>query len=248
MVFFFWIFQNIDPLITSFGWPFVDIQTFFVSQFSGSFPAFVFDHFWFLLMLIPILLVSYGLFVGFLFAMLRITRRGIPYLEDGYYQKDSEDWLLYEFYQIYYTFLPHFIWFFAFFLESKFRHVWFGAKIGDRTILGGGRLLPPDRVTIGENCMIGLGALVCAHVYQDDTLYLKKIKLGNNVTVGGYAIIFAGAEIGDNVIIGANTVVPQDRVVPPNSIWVRGKAIPRKDLSGKDPIVIDGADGDIDLE
>lgn len=248
LVFFFWFFQNLDPIITSFGWPFVDIQNFFVTNFSGSFPTFVFDHFWFLLLLVPILLISYGLFVGFLITILRITRRGMPYLEDGYYQKETEDWLLYEFYQIYYTFLPHFIWFLAFFLESKFRHVWFGAKIGNGTIVGGAHIMTPDRLTIGDNCMIGFGSIVTAHMYQDETLYLKKIKIGNNVTVGGYAIIFAGAVIGDNVIIGANTVVPQDRVIPPNTIWVRGKAIPRKDLPGKDPIVVDGVDGDIDLE
>ncbi|MFW9808209.1 MAG: acyltransferase [Candidatus Thorarchaeota archaeon] len=248
VIFFFWFFQNLDPLILSIGWPFVDIHSFFFTQFSGSFPMFVFDHFYFLVLLVPILLISYGFFIGFLIAMLRFTRRGIPYLEDGLYYEETEDWLLYEFHQIYYTFLPHFIWFLAFFLDSKYRHVWFGANIGKRTILGGAQVMTPDRITIGDDCMIGFGSIVTGHVYQDKTLYLKKIKIGNNVTVGGYAIIFAGAEIGDNTIIGANTVVPQDRVVPPNSIWVHGKAIPRKELSGIDPIVIDGMDGDIDLE
>ena len=108
--------------------------------------------------------------------------------------------------------------------------------------------MTPDRITIGDNCMIGFGSIITGHMYQDETLYLKEVKIGDNVTVGGYAIIFSGAVIGDNAIIGANTVVPQDKVIPPNTIWVRGKAIPRKDLPGTDPMVVDGVDGDIDLE
>ena len=39
-------------------------------------------------------------------------------------------------------------------------------------------------------------------------------------------LVFTGY-IGDNVIVGANSVVPKDRVIPPNTIWVHGKAIPR---------------------
>ena len=66
------------------------------------------------------------------------------------------------------------------------------------------------------------------HVYEGRRLYLKTVKLGNNVTVGANAVILPGADIGDNVIVGANTVVPKDKVIPPNTIWVHGKAIPRK--------------------
>ncbi|TET09158.1 MAG: hypothetical protein E3J86_08950 [Candidatus Thorarchaeota archaeon] len=244
----FWFFQNLDPLITSFGWPFVDFQNFFETQFSATYPMFVFDHFWFLLLLVPIVLFSFVIFVGFLITMLRVARRGMPYLEDGYYQKESEDWLLYELSQIYYLIVPHFIWFLSFLFESKFRPAWFGAKIGKGTIIGGGHIMTPERITIGDNCMIGFGSVITGHMYQDKTLYLKEVKIGDSVTVGGYAIIFSGAVIGDNAIIGANTVVPQDKVIPPNTIWVRGKAIPRKDLPGTDPMVVDGVDGDIDLE
>ena len=59
-------------------------------------------------------------------------------------------------------------------------------------------------------------------------MYLKTVKLGNNVTIGANAVVLPGVDIGDNVIVGANTVVPKDMVIPPNTIWVHGKAIPRK--------------------
>jgi acetyltransferase-like isoleucine patch superfamily enzyme len=162
--------------------------------------------------------------------MFKLSRRGLPYLENGYYSKETEAWLLYEFHISYYLILPHFIWMFSIFFESRLRQILFGAKIGQGTIIGGAEVLPPDRVVIGDNCLIGKGAFLCGHVYEGDRLYLNTLTLGNNVTVGGYAILFPGSTIGDNVIIGANTVVPKDYNIPPNTIWVHGKAIPRKDL------------------
>lgn len=230
LIIFFALFQNLDSTLTAIGWPFENIRLFAESLSSGVLPTFFFEYFWFLILLFPIFLVCYGIFLGFLFGMFRLSRWGIPYLEDGKYSPETEKWLLYEFYEVYYYIFRRFQWFFSVFLESKIIHQLFGAKIGRGTILGNAVLPTPDRTIIGDNCIIGHGGIISGHVYEDRTLYLKPVKLGNNVTVGGYAIIFAGAEIGDNVIIGANTVVPKDRVIPPNTIWVHGKAIRRKTL------------------
>ena len=65
-------------------------------------------------------------------------------------------------------------------------------------------------------------------MYEGKGIYMNKVNVGNNVVIGGYAIVFPGAEIGDNAIIAANSVVPKDRVIPPNTLWLHGKAIPRK--------------------
>jgi acetyltransferase-like isoleucine patch superfamily enzyme len=86
----------------------------------------------------------------------------------------------------------------------------------------------PERTIIGDNCFFGYDAILSGHVYESGRLYLKTVKLGNNVTVGANAVVLPGVEIGNNVIIGANTVVPKDKVIPSNTIWVHGKAIPRK--------------------
>jgi acetyltransferase-like isoleucine patch superfamily enzyme len=227
---FFYLFQNLDSIVLGFGWPFPEILDFFQNLFGASFPATLFEHFYFLCLIIPITLTCYCIFLGVLIGMFKLSRKGIPYLENGYYEKETEEWLLYEFYETYYNIIRYFTWFFSIFLESRLRHILFGAKMGAESINGGGLILTPDRTIIGDNCLIGYGAIICAHVYEGDRLYLKPVELGNNVTVGGYAIVFAGSKIGDNVIIGANTVVPKDREIPPNTIWVHGKSIPRKDL------------------
>ena len=44
----------------------------------------------------------------------------------------------------------------------------------------------------------------------------KPIKIGNNVWIGAGTVILGGAEIGDNSVIGAGSVVKKD--IPPNVI------------------------------
>ncbi len=234
MVLFFGAFQNLDLLLNSLGWPFVPIQGFFATQFFGVFPQFVFDHFWFLLFLVPIGFLSYGVFLVILLGMFKLSRSVIPYVEDGSYSNESEMWLLHEFHQAYYLLSPYFIWIFSLFLNSRMRHVIFGARIGKRTVLGDACLFSPDRVIIGDNCFIGFRSVITGHVYEHGRLYLNTVKIGNNVTVGGYAIIFPGAEIGDHAIIGANSVVPKNRKVPPYTIWFgHGKSVLRTDIKAE---------------
>lgn len=224
------LFQNLDINLNAIGWPFENMHEIAHFLGIGVLPPFFCDHFWFLSFLIPIFFFCYGIFIAILCVMFRLSRRGIPYLEDGRYPPESDEWLISEFHDVYYPIYRRFLWFFGLLLQTKIVHQLFGAKIGRGTILGNAVMMTPDRITIGDNCNIGIGGIITGHMYEDKTLYLKSVKIGNNVTVGGYAIIFAGAEIGDNVIIGANTVVPKNRVIPANTIWVHGKCIPRKDL------------------
>ncbi|MHA1935524.1 MAG: acyltransferase [Candidatus Thorarchaeota archaeon] len=221
------LFENIDLFINGLGWPFVDISTWFDQSFATLFPTIAIEKFWFLILIIPISFICYALFLGILAGMFLLSRKAMPYLEDGYYSAD-EFMLLYEYFEVYYVLFPYFAWFFSVFLDTKPRHQLFGAKIGDGTIIGNGRLFNPERTIIGDNCMFGYDAILSGHVYEGGKLYLMTVKLGNNVTVGANAVVLPGADIGDNVVVGANTVVPKDKVIPPNTIWVHGKAIPRK--------------------
>jgi acetyltransferase-like isoleucine patch superfamily enzyme len=225
---FFYALQNLDPVINGFGWPFQDIQVFVETQFVGAFPQFVFERFWFLILIVPVGMVCYSVFLTLLAAMFKLSRLAIPYIEDGYYTRDTDEWLLYEFRETYYVLFKHFIWLFAPYIDGRVRQVQFGAKIGKGTILGNSLVFTPERVDIGKNCYTGYGAIISGHVFEGRTLYLKPVKIGDNVTIGGYAIIMPGAEIGDNAIIGANAIVPKDRKIPAGTVWVNGKAAPLK--------------------
>jgi acetyltransferase-like isoleucine patch superfamily enzyme len=196
-------------------WPFSFIHDWVVSTFSEWIPGFALQYWWLLILFVPL-------------AFFKIARRGIPNLPDGYYEAESEAWLLYEYFEVYYILYPYFAGFFSIFFDTKPRHQVFGAKIGENSIVGNGRLFNPERTIIGKNCFFGYDAILSGHVYEGRRLYLKTVKLGNNVTVGANAVILPGADIGDNVVVGANSVVPKDKVIPPNTIWVHGKAIPRE--------------------
>lgn len=79
-------------------------------------------------------------------------------------------------------------------------------------------------ITIGDNCAVGPGV----HIYtgthplnpmlrqQAGHNYAYSVSIGNNVWIGGRAIICPGVKVGDNVVIGAGSVVVKD--VPANVV------------------------------
>ena len=114
-----------------------------------------------------------------------------------------------------------------------------GAEIGRDFFIdhGGG-------VVIGETAIIGDNVTIYQGVVLGGTM-IDPVKrhptLGNNVVVGTGAKLLGPIKVGDNVKIGANSVVVQD--VPPNSVVVgvpgkiisqEGKKIKKIDLSHGD--------------
>lgn len=82
-----------------------------------------------------------------------------------------------------------------------------------------------SEIEIGDHVSIGshVSIISSSHIYSDPIKLIKdqgieseKIKIGNNVWIGTQSTILKGVQIGDNSIIGANTLVNRD--VPPNSI------------------------------
>lgn len=72
-------------------------------------------------------------------------------------------------------------------------------------------------VSIGDDCQIGPGVQVytAEHPMDPDLRRTglesgRPVSIGNNVWIGGAAIILAGVTIGDNAVIGAGSVVTRD--------------------------------------
>ena len=76
-----------------------------------------------------------------------------------------------------------------------------------------------EGVEIGNDCFIGHGVMFVNDIFTDSVSHLdwkmKKTKIGNNVRIGSNATILP-VTIGDNVIIGAGSVVTKD--VPSETI------------------------------
>ncbi|MBQ7637325.1 MAG: sugar O-acetyltransferase [Clostridia bacterium] len=75
-------------------------------------------------------------------------------------------------------------------------------------------ILDAGKVTIGDNCMLGPGTHIYAITHPEDPSERAKgagipkdVTIGNNVWIGGHATILPGVTLGDNVIVGAGSVV-----------------------------------------
>lgn len=95
---------------------------------------------------------------------------------------------------------------------------WFGTvargdinfiKIGKNTNIQDNVVLHMDRdapLTIGDYVSVGHGAMV------------HGCEIGDNCLIGIGAIVLSRSVIGDNCIIGAGSLVTEDAVIPPNSL------------------------------
>ena len=80
-------------------------------------------------------------------------------------------------------------------------------------------------VTIGDDCFIGPNVSIYTACHSTDPIerntrkeWAKPVTIGNNVWIGGSVTILPGVSIGDNVTIGAGSVVTRD--IPSNTVAV----------------------------
>ena len=84
-------------------------------------------------------------------------------------------------------------------------------------------VLDECRVAIGDNVMIGPRVSLCCAGHPIDAAvrtsgleYGKPITIGNNVWIGAHTVVNPGVTIGDNTVIGSGSVVTKD--VPANVV------------------------------
>ncbi|MCK9614383.1 MAG: hypothetical protein M0R48_02630 [Candidatus Omnitrophica bacterium] len=94
-----------------------------------------------------------------------------------------------------------------------------GARLGKNVQINSKFVFDATLLEIGDNTVIGGGAIIIGHVVERGFLKLKKVKIGKNVTIGSHATIMPGCEIGDNAVIGAGAVLLKNTKVEPHSMW-----------------------------
>jgi acetyltransferase-like isoleucine patch superfamily enzyme len=88
-----------------------------------------------------------------------------------------------------------------------------GVTIGDETAVALGVMLDifyPEKIQIGSNTTIGYGTTVLTHETTTDEFRTGPTKIGDNVLIGAQTVILPGVEIGDGAKISANSVVHRD--------------------------------------
>ncbi len=100
-----------------------------------------------------------------------------------------------------------------------------GLKVGEDFSMQNDVIIDPHHcwhITIGDNVTLAPRVYILAHDASTKRALnytrVGKVNIGNNVFVGASTIILPGVVIGDNVIIGAGSTVSCD--IPQNSIAV----------------------------
>ena len=122
--------------------------------------------------------------------------------------------------------------------EVRFgRFVWIGdsskirchegtVEIGEKTVIGQECTISAyQRVRIGEQCVIAdramfidfdHGVVEVERPIRVQGIYKRDVEVGSNVWIGYGACILRGVRVGDNAIVGTNSVVTRD--VPANAV------------------------------
>ncbi|MDD5269744.1 MAG: DapH/DapD/GlmU-related protein [Candidatus Omnitrophica bacterium] len=154
------------------------------------------------------------LLVGFVRVVLRIR------LKEGNHQIFSAETFKWAFISALYL-LVNFT-FIDFILLTPFANIFLrllGVKLGKNVQINSKHIYDATLLEIGDNTVIGGGAIIIGHIVERSTLKLRKVKIGKNVTIGSHSTIMPGCEIGDNAIVGAGAVLRKGTKVEPRDIY-----------------------------
>lgn len=89
--------------------------------------------------------------------------------------------------------------------------------------------IAPQLITMGESCVIAPKAVILTHdaclLPATGKYIFKEVIIGNRVFIGYGAVIMPGVKIGDDCVIGSNSVVTKD--IPSGSVFA---GIPAKHI------------------
>jgi acetyltransferase-like isoleucine patch superfamily enzyme len=95
-----------------------------------------------------------------------------------------------------------------------------GMKIGSNTLVGG-VIKDPCVTELGNNVTMGEYAIIYGHIHnmEKNTIEINKVTIGNNCIIGAGAIIMPGAIIDDNTIVAAGALVPKNLHLTAHKIY-----------------------------
>jgi acetyltransferase-like isoleucine patch superfamily enzyme len=86
--------------------------------------------------------------------------------------------------------------------------------IGDDVYLNGCSIVATNRITIGDDCLIGDFTAIMDTNYHAlssmESIKAEPVTIGNNVWIGRSCTVVPGVSIGDNAVVAAGSVVTTD--------------------------------------
>jgi acetyltransferase-like isoleucine patch superfamily enzyme len=86
-------------------------------------------------------------------------------------------------------------------------------KVGDQTSFALMVMLDvmfPEKISVGKNSVIGYNTTILAHEYLIKEYRLGPVEIGDEVLIGANSTILPGVTIGDGAIVSAGTLVHKD--------------------------------------
>ena len=128
------------------------------------------------------------------------------------------------------------------YIELPFRASWGGAHVhfgtgiylnSNVTMLDDGHIYVGNRVLIGPNVIISTANHpLDPELRRYETQYNKDVHIGENVWIGAGSVISAGVSIGKNSVIGAGSVVTRN--IPENVLAVGSPCYPVREIGERD--------------
>ncbi len=95
-----------------------------------------------------------------------------------------------------------------------------GASIGKHVSFGFEAtldILYPQRITVGDDAIVGYDSTILCHGYLFDEVQLGDVTIGPRASIGAKCLILPGVTIGEGAVVGGGSVVNKD--VPPGEFW-----------------------------
>lgn len=103
-----------------------------------------------------------------------------------------------------------------------------GMRIGENSLVGG-VIKDPCLTEFGDNVTMGEYSIIYGHIQnlEEETIFMDKVKIGNNCVIGAGAIIMPGVTLEDNVKLAAGAVVPKGKTLKKNRVYA---GVPAKEI------------------
>jgi hypothetical protein len=106
-----------------------------------------------------------------------------------------------------------------------------GTRLGKNTYCQG-IIHDPPFISIGADSTVGQSALVIPHVIEGNRLAHYPITIGDNVTIGAHSVVLSDVTIGDDAIVAAGAVVSKGSRIGSKEVW---GGIPARKLPIREP-------------
>ena len=123
---------------------------------------------------------------------------------------------------------------FEIFLIGKMKNWYYrmlGMRIGKNSLVGG-TIIDPCLTEFGDNCTMGLFAVIYGHIhdYEKGLIIMDKVKIGDNCVIGAGSIIMPGAVLENNVKLATGAIVKKDQILKKGKVY---GGVPAKEIKIK---------------